>query len=84
MRKRNRFKPYIRKINGKEMPTSMRDAIRLCVFTELSGYVMVQRGRPNVVVAVGRTKRDIKRSILAISLGGMSFKQWSSKVVGKM
>lgn len=68
MRKRNKYKPYIRKANGKEKSGSYLVAYQIANFSFVKGtdfYVMVQHGFPNKVICVGASKFEIKRKLLA-------------------
>jgi len=79
--KYNKYKPYIRLANGKERSESFRIALRLAFF-EINFsqyYVMVQHGFPKNVMAVGRTKGGIKRSILILE-GGKGFNAWANRI----
>jgi len=62
--KTKKFRPYIRRANGREQATTLKMACRLA-FYQMRGrkfYVMVQHGFPNLVLEVGATKRAIMQS----------------------
>lgn len=82
MKRYRKYRPYVRRINGRERAHSLRDALRLALFTELGGYVMVQRGFPNDVMAVAGNKRDLVRSILSVACG-KSFGDWATELQKK-
>jgi hypothetical protein len=77
---RSKFQPYIRRANGKERSEDLRTAIRLAFYQQLRRpfYVMVQRGYPRHVMAVGASRHDIAKSLLGARVGG--FKAWSKRV----
>lgn len=79
---KNKFKPYIRKANGKERSKSFRGAMRLAFYQELKKpfYVMVQRGFPNLVIGVGSSRYAIEQGILPIWEKRMSFKEWAQRI----
>jgi hypothetical protein len=79
--KYNKYKPYIRLANGKERSESFRTALRLAFF-EINFsqyYVMVQHGFPKDIMAVGRTKDEIKRSIFILE-NGKRFNAWANRI----
>lgn len=81
-KKRRKYLPYVRRANGREQTSTLRDAIRLA-FHRLRGrpfYVMVQRGFPNTVIAVARSKRELSRSPLPVATGRMNFGQWAKSI----
>jgi hypothetical protein len=79
MKKYQKFKPYVRLANGKEHAASFRDAIRLAFYESLGKpfYVMVQRGCPNAVIGVGKSKRDLKRGPVAVWADDKTFREWA-------
>lgn len=82
MKRHKKFKPYVRRANGRERATSLRMAIRLAYY-KMSGkpyYVMVQRGFPNAVIGVGASKRDVQRGPLLVAIGRLSFRTWSGAI----
>jgi hypothetical protein len=79
--KYNKYKPYIRLANGKERGESLRTAFKLAFFEIKFSqyYVMVQHGFPKDVMAVGRTKDEIKRSIFILE-NGKGFNAWANRI----
>ena len=79
--KYNKYKPYIRLANGKERSESFRTALRLSFFkiNFSQYYVMVQHGFSKNVMAVGRTKDEIKRSIFILE-NGKGFNAWANRI----
>lgn len=77
-----KYRPYVRRANGKERSESMREAFRLTFYEHLGRpfYVMVQRGWPNLVIASGASKRDVQRSPAAVAFGKKSFRTWAKDV----
>lgn len=77
---RDLYKPYVRRANGRERSESLRVAVRLAFYQELGRpfYVMVQRGWPNLAIACGRTKEDVKRQPLLVRRLG--FSGWANRV----
>lgn len=77
MKLRDRYKPYIRRANGREKAESLRDAINLTYHRMLKKpfYVLVQRGWPNLVIGCGENKAEIKRRPLAANWYG--FNNWT-------
>ena len=57
------LKPYIRRVNGKEIyDGDVRVALRLAVFQKYkTGYVIVLHGFPNEAIAVGASKSELKK-----------------------
>jgi len=78
--------PYVRVANGRERSDSLRVAVRLAFFAEMSAssgrryFVMVQRGFPNDAIDVGWSKREIKQGPVLCRLGRMKFSQWARAV----
>jgi hypothetical protein len=80
MKPRSRYKPYIRRANGKERSESLREAYRLAYFSITRGknfFVMVQRGFPNLVIASGLSRVAIKRGLLAYEKS-VDFDRWAN------
>ena len=80
MKLRDRYKPYVRRANGREKAESMRDAMNLAYYKLLKKpfFVLVQRGWPNLVIGCGETKATVKRSPLAANWYG--FNNWATIV----
>lgn len=79
---RNKYKPYVRRANGKEHTSSWRVAFRLAFYQE-SGrpyYVMVQRGWPNMAIEVGASKREVQQKPLLVAFGRISFRIWAKTI----
>lgn len=85
MRRNDRYKPYIRRANGREKSESLRTAYRLA-FYKSSGrpfYVLVQRGFPRIAVEVGKSRQSIENSILWLNVRkryGASFRDYAKSV----
>jgi hypothetical protein len=81
---RDKFKPYVRLMNGKEKAQDFRTSLRLSLLGSLRHerpvYVMVQKGCPNFVMAVGLSKHDIKSSILPVLCRKKTFNEWAHGV----
>jgi len=77
--KSDKFRPYVRRANGREMTSSMRVAVRLAYFRlrKRPFYVMVQRGFPNSVMDCGATRRDLEQAVLPVFAGMKTFRRWS-------
>lgn len=68
MKARNKYIPYIRKVQPRDRAADFRTSMRIAVFETHKGYdyyVVVQRGVPNLVIIAGLSKRDIKDSLFA-------------------
>jgi len=80
--KYKKYMPYIRKMNGKEKADDLRTCFRLAHFSVIDkqAYVMVQHGFPNQAIAVGRSKEEIKNSIIVVAIGKMTFKEWARSI----
>lgn len=80
MKQRDKFKPYIRLMNGRETSSDFRTSLRLSMLGGLRHdrkvYVMVQKGFPNAVMAVGLSKREIKQRIFTRK----RFNDWANDV----
>jgi hypothetical protein len=79
MRKRDRYLPYIRRANGNEGSGSILVSLDITLY-RLTGrpfFVMVQRGYPNIAIAVGKTRRDLQRRLVSVRSGRITFKQWA-------
>lgn len=84
-----KFRPYIRRANGRERAEGLRMALRL-EFYRLRGeafYVLVQRGFPRDVMAVGRSRDDIAQDLVGAfgafvrktKRNGRNGRRWSGK-----
>lgn len=75
-------KPYIRRANGKEQANSLRQSWELAAARVRWGrrgfYVMMQRKVKHSLMAVGRTKEELKKSVLAVRRLG--FAEWANRV----
>jgi hypothetical protein len=82
MKRQKRLRPYVRRANGKEQSESLRVAFRLAIYQERGKpfFVMVQRGFPNLAIAVGPSKRQLMSAPLSVNFGRQSFKEWSRAV----
>lgn len=80
--KTKKYRPYVRRANGRARGDSLRTALRLAFYRERGRpfYVMVQHGVPNNVIGVGATRRDLERSPLPVAVGKMTFRRWSRRV----
>lgn len=80
MKPRHRYKPYVRRANGKERSESFRTAIRLAFYRELGKpfWVMVQRGWPNLAIECGATAADVRGMPLLSKLFG--FQVWANRL----
>lgn len=74
-----RYRPYVRRANGREMATSIRMATRLAFYRLLKKpfYVMVQRGFPLLAMECGPSRRELEEGILSTK----SFRVWSRDVM---
>jgi hypothetical protein len=80
--KSKRYRPYVRRANGREMATSLKMAYRLA-FYNLRGkpfYVMVQHGFPNLALQVDKSKLEIQRSIVEVHAKWSTFRKWQGKI----
>ncbi len=77
MKHYKRYKPYVRRANGRERASSFRDAIRLAFYQSLGKpfYVMVQHGFPNNAIGVGASKRDVQQGPMVVQMKKKSFAQ---------
>lgn len=80
--KKSKFKPYIRRANGKEKSEDFRIALRLAFYQMLERpfFVMVQHGFPNLAIEVGASKKEIMKSILVVFLKQKTFKEWTKTI----
>ena len=76
------LRPYIRRASGRERSNDLRVAFKLAYHAQLNRpyYVMVQRGYPLLVIAVGRSRREVEQSVMTVRCGIKTFRQWSSDV----
>lgn len=84
-RARNKYRPYVRRANGREKADTARVALRL-TFYQLRGrpyYVMVQRGFPNLAIEAGRSKHELKRTPFQVAFGRMKFRAWAKMIEAK-
>jgi hypothetical protein len=82
-KKPNKYKPYVRRLSGNEKANDLITSYRLAFYFSLrpqKAYVLVQRGFPNIALAVGATKRDVKRTVAVVGFKVKSFKQWANEV----
>jgi hypothetical protein len=82
---RCKYRPYVRRANGREKAQTLRIAMRLAYYQARGKrfYVMVQRGFPNVAIAVGPSKRAVQRCPLTVNIGAETFRGWS-RAIGSM
>lgn len=82
MRSKAKYQPYIRLANGRERASSHIVALRLAYRRLLNKpfYVMVQRGFPNLVVAVDTSRSAVKNTILYVYSKRATFKEWSRDI----
>lgn len=82
--KTKKYKPYIRRANGREFGSGFREAMRLAVYERLGRpyYVLVQHGASNRVLAIGRTKRELRQCMCISSMrpNGSAFRKWANRV----
>lgn len=73
-----KYKPYIRRLKPTDKSESMRTCVRMAYYniTGKKAFALVQHGFPDLVIEVGSSKQEIKKSIL---MGG-TFKQWQRRV----
>lgn len=77
MRRAHRYTPYIRRRHSGDRPFSTRTALRMEVFGPRC-YVLVQRGVPNRVLEVARTRRDLA-SGLALPPSARRVRKWATR-----
>ncbi|MCA9013275.1 MAG: hypothetical protein KDB01_26180 [Planctomycetaceae bacterium] len=80
---RNKYLPYVRRGNGREVAEGFASAFRLAFYQTLCPrryYVMVQRGFPNVAIGVGRSKREVQQEPCLVSLRAYSFREWAKMI----
>lgn len=79
-----RGKPYIRRAKPNDYAPSLRTVFRMAHLDFKYGFrayfVLVQHGHPHEVLQAGRTKEEIKFSILVVSLKKKRFKEWQRSV----
>lgn len=80
--KTKRYRPYVRRANGREKAETMRIAFRLAFYQSLGKpfYVMVQHGFPNLAIDAGPSKREVKQSPVLVRFGRKTFRRWSKDV----
>lgn len=78
------LKPYIRRVNGKEIyDGDVRVAYKLAVYQKYKiGYVLVARGFPNEAILIGKSKEEIKEKFI-LNTGLRKFKIKSFKMAVK-
>lgn len=79
-----KFRPYVRRANGKEKAETIIEALNLAYY-RLSGkpfFVMVQHGFPNLSILSGRTKAEVKGKPLLVALKKRTFREWAKSVQG--
>lgn len=82
MKPRSRYKPYIRRANGKERCEDFKEVCRVAYFSITRGknfFVMVQRGFPNDVISSGISREEIKRKLLAYEKS-RDFDRWANLI----
>jgi hypothetical protein len=70
------YKPYIRRINKKNVGSDIRTRIELAL--ENVNYVLVHRRFPHKVIMTGKTKEEIKNKIPAINKKWDKFNHWAN------
>ena len=82
MLKHTKYRPYIRKANGKEKSETLRMAFRLAFYQSIGQpfYVLVQRGFKNLVIDVGSSKKHIEKNIFTVAIKRNTFKQWTFRI----
>lgn len=75
-------KPYIRRANGKEMASSIRDAYRLAYCQLTYGtrgfYVLIQRKTGREILDCAKTSSELKRRIIMCHF--VRFQAWANSV----
>lgn len=82
MRRCKKFLPYVRRGSKRDKSESISIAFRMAYF-QASGrdyWVMLQRGFPHLVIACGRTRREVENSPLLVAGGRKSFRQWARSI----
>ena len=64
MKRHRKFVPYIRRLRQSDRGQGLRAAFRVELFKETGGYAVVQRGFPNLVMSVARTRDELVRSLI--------------------
>lgn len=82
MLRHTRYRPYIRRANGREDAADFRTALRLVFYRELKKpfFVLVQRGTPNTVMTVGSSREAIQESIVFVRGKRRAFRKWARKI----
>lgn len=78
-----KYRPYIRRANGRETAEGLRGRFRLA-FYQAKGkpfFVMVQHGFPNSVMECGATRRAITDSLMGVrKKGKRHFRAWARRI----
>ena len=86
MKQHRKFTTYVRRANGKEKAETFRVAFRLAFYESLKRpyFVMVQRGFPDLAIAVGATKREVKQTPILVLFGdrffSRTFRNWARSI----
>jgi hypothetical protein len=85
MLRHHKYRPYIRRMNGKEKSDDIFIAMRLAFYRKMikkgeKVYVCVQTGFPNNAIMIGKTKEEIKNRILVVRIRKWSFKKWAKAI----
>ena len=82
MLKHTRYRPYIRRANGRERSESWRCALRLAFYQQRGKpfFVAVQRGFPRNVFAVGPSRKQLLDSFVGAHPHFGGFKAWARRM----
>lgn len=82
MRRHRLYQPYVRRANGREKADSLKMTFRLAFYQSLGKpfYVLVQRGFPNLAIAVHRSRFEIARGVLVVHAKRMTFRTWTFRL----
>lgn len=81
MKSHKRYRPYIRRLQDRDCTHSVATAIRIVANANAGGgYVIVQRGFPNRVIAVARTKRELILSVAGSRGTARGFLAWAKRI----
>lgn len=82
MKLHRKYRPYIRLANGRERSSSIVEAFRLAFYQDIGKpfYVMVQRGVPNYVIAVGKSRREVQMKPASVAFGIKTFREWAKSI----
>lgn len=83
MNTRLKYRPYIRRANGREYSSSFRVCVRLAfhkVKLRRPYYVLVQRGFPLLALDCAATREELEKTPFPVAAGEITFREWAKRI----